>query len=370
MDSLLDFGDDLGPAKIIHFFEPSVGLAGVLVVDNVAAGPSVGGIRMAPDVTLEECCRLARAMTMKNAAAGLPHGGGKAVVRGDPKMPPRDKERVIRALANALRDIEEYILAPDMGTDEQCMAWIKDEVDRVVGLPREVGGIPLDEIGATGWGLSRVALVAAEHCDMELKGARVVIQGLGAVGTHAARFLSELGCSLVGAVDTGGTLYDPSGLNVEALIALKQEGKSVVDHPSGEKLSGEDAVGLDCDIWVPAARPDVIHKGNVKQIKARLILQGANIPITHEAEKILHEKGVLCVPDFIANAGGVICAAMEYQGSTEAGVFQAIEEKLTHNTELVLAAVEKEGILPRDAAIAMAEERVRKAMSFRRWSIY
>ena len=370
MDSFFDYGDDLGPAKIIHFFEPSVGLAGVLVVDNVAAGPSVGGIRMAEDVTTQECCRLARAMTMKNAAAGLPHGGGKVVVRGDPRMPAEQKEQVIRALANALRDIEEYILAPDMGTDEQCMAWIKDEVDRVVGLPREVGGIPLDEIGATGWGVSRAALVAAKHCDLDLKGARVVVQGMGAVGNHAARFLSSLGCVLVGAVDTKGTLYDPSGLNVEALIALKNKGGSVIDHSAGEMLPLEAAVGLDCDIWVPAARPDVIHEDNQGEIKARLILEGANIPITPEAEKILHKRGVLCIPDFIANAGGVICAAMEYQGSSESAVLEAIEEKITHNTEQVLLAEEAEGILPREAAIRMAEERVRKAMSFRRWSIF
>jgi len=370
MDSIFDIGDDLGPAKVIHFFEPSVGLAGVLVVDNLAAGPSIGGVRMAPEVTTRECCRLARAMTMKNAAAGLPHGGGKVVVRADPKMPASDKEQLIRALANALRDIKEYILAPDMGTDEQCMAWIKDEMDRVVGLPREVGGIPLDEIGATGWGLSQTAQVAAAHCGIDLKGARVVIQGMGAVGKHTARFLSSLGCVIVGAVDTKGTRYDPAGLDVEALIAAKEKGGSVVDLGAGEKLSAAAAVGLDCDIWVPAARPDVIHGDNQGEIKARLILEGANIPITHEAEKSLHERGVLCVPDFIANAGGVICAAMEYQGSTESAVFQAIGEKITHNTEQVLKTMEKDGILPREAAVRMAEERVRKAMSFRRWSIF
>jgi glutamate dehydrogenase (NAD(P)+) len=125
---------------------------------------------MAPDVTTEECVRLARAMTMKNAAAGLPHGGGKIVVKGDPKMPKKQKKKVLRCLASALRTEEDYIFAPDMGTDEECMAWIRDEIGRVVALPREIGGIPLDEIGATGWGLAQAAEVAAEYCGVELQG--------------------------------------------------------------------------------------------------------------------------------------------------------------------------------------------------------
>jgi glutamate dehydrogenase (NAD(P)+) len=123
MIDAFEFADELGPLKTIHVHEPSVGLRAVLVVDNVAKGPSIGGVRMAEDVSTEECIRLARAMTLKNAAAGLPHGGGKAVLYGDPKMPKADKERLIRALANALRYTEDYIFAPDMGTDEECMSW-------------------------------------------------------------------------------------------------------------------------------------------------------------------------------------------------------------------------------------------------------
>ena len=156
MKTPFDYADDLGPAKIIHLSEPSCGLRGILVVDNVATGPAIGGLRMAPDVTLEECFRLARAMTLKNAAAGLPHGGGKSVVVGDPRMPAEAKERILRAMASALRYETDYIFGPDMGTDEHCMAWIRDEIGRAVGLPRELGGIPLDEIGATGQGLSLI----------------------------------------------------------------------------------------------------------------------------------------------------------------------------------------------------------------------
>ena len=187
MEDIFALADELGPLKVIHFQEQSIGLKGLLVVHNVPKGRSIGGIRMAPDVTTGECARLARAMTFKNAAAGLPHGGGKAVLVGDPKMPKEQKQVLIRGLANALREVEQYIFAPDMGTDEECMAWIKDEVDRVVALPREVGGIPLDEIGATGFGLSHVVDVAQEFCSCPTAGARIAVQGFGAVGVQAGR---------------------------------------------------------------------------------------------------------------------------------------------------------------------------------------
>ncbi len=363
------FADDLGPAKVTHVYEPSVGLKAVLVVDNVAKGPAIGGLRMAPDVSTEECFRLARAMTLKNAAAGLPHGGGKAVLYGDPRMPKGDKAALIRATANALRDMEEYIFAPDMGTDEECMAWVKDEIGRVVGLPREVGGIPLDEIGATGWGLSHVAEVAIEFCHCQLEGARLVVQGFGAVGSHAARFLTEKGAVLVAAADSRGTVHNPTGLDVDALISLKQEGQSVVDYPRGTRLDRAAVVGLDCDIWIPAARPDVIHEDNVSTVQAKLILQGANIPVTQEAERILHERNVLCVPDFIANAGGVICAAMEYQGASQTAALETIEEKLRRNTRLVLEEASRDRVRPRQAAVKLAMQRVKRAMSFRRYSL-
>ena len=370
MQDCFTFADELGPAKIIHVHEPSIGLRAILVVDNVAKGPSIGGVRMAEDVSLEECLRLARAMTFKNAAAGLPHGGGKAVLYGDPKMSCEEKERLIRGLAQALRYAEDYIFAPDMGTDEVCMAWIKDEIGRVVALPREIGGIPLDEIGATGFGLAHVADVAQAYASVRLDGARFVVQGFGAVGRHVARFLSERGALLVGAADSNGTIHSPHGLDVDALIELKAVGRSVADYRDGERLDRDAVVGLDCDIWIPAARPDVIHSDNVGDLKAKLVIEGANIPVTLEAERMLHERGVLCIPDFITNAGGVVCAAMEYHGATETAALQTIQEKLRRNTQLVLDDAKQRGILPRQAAKDMAEARVRKAMGFRRYSLF
>ncbi len=370
MEDMFRFADELGPFKIIHVYEPSVDLKAVLVVDNVARGPAIGGVRMAPDVSTEECFRLARTMTLKNAAADLPYGGGKIVMYGDPKMPHEKKIKMLRALASALRYTDEYIFAPDMGMDEVCMACIKDEIGRVVGLPCEVGGIPLDEIGATGWGVSHATEVALRYCDFELKGARVVVQGFGAVGKNVARFLTKWGAVLVGVADSRGTVYNPEGLDVDTLIRLKKERKSVLDYPGGEKLEPDAVIDIPCDIWIPAARPDVINESNVHRLNTKLVVEGANIPITEGAEKILYEKGVLYVPDFIANAGGVICAASEYQGSTQCAAIGSIEEKVRHNTELVLEAAKTKGILPREAAVELAVERVKKAMSYRRWSLF
>jgi len=374
MEEAFSYADELGPAKIIHVYEPTSNLKAVLVVDNVAAGPAIGGVRMAPDVTLEECIRLARAMTLKNAAAGLPHGGAKVVLDGDPSMPKPDKERLIRALACALRDVREYIFGPDMGTDEECMAWVKDEIGRAAGLPAAVGGIPLDEIGATGWGLCHATDVALQlcgyFCNFTLEGARFVIQGFGAVGKHAARFLTAQKALLVGAADSQGAIYHPEGLKVEELIKLKDAGRSVADYPAGEKHPRDEVIDFDCDIWIPAARPDVVNEDNVHRLKAKLVVQGANIPITPGAEQRLHEAGVVCVPDFIANAGGVICAAMEYRGSTQSAVFQAIEEKVRHNTRVVLEESRVKKITPRQAAMELAVKRVKQAMATRRWSIF
>lgn len=370
MQDLFNYADEIGPAKIIHIYEPAAGLKGILVVDNVAMGPSIGGVRIAMDVSIDECFRLARAMTFKNAAAGLSHGGGKMVIYGDPKMPKDQKQQLMRAAAVSLRNEESYIFGPDMGTDEECMAWVRDENGRSVGLPSELGGIPLDEIGATGWGIRHATEIALRYQNFDLKNATVVIQGFGSVGKHAARFLFEQGVKLIAANDSHGTIYNPEGLDILALFKLKDEGKSVVDYPDGKRLEQDKIIDIECDIWIPAARPDVIHEDNVHRLKTRLIVEGANIPITHGAERQLYERGIICIPDFIANAGGVICAAMEYHGATVNTAMQTIEEKVRHNTEKVLKISLEQNIQPREAAIQMATQRVTKAMSLRRWSLF
>jgi glutamate dehydrogenase (NAD(P)+)/glutamate dehydrogenase (NADP+) len=322
---------------------------------------------MAQDVTAEEAFRLARAMTLKNAAAGLPHGGGKSVIMADPQMPSAQKERLIRAFACAIRDLTEYIPGPDMGTDERCMAWIKDEIGRVVGLPPEIGGIPLDTIGATGFGLSVSIEAASKLRRLDLHGARIVVQGFGSVGKHAARFLATKGAVLVGAADSRGAIHNPQGINVAHLITLKDAGGSVADYPDGKKLPRDEALDIECEVWIPAARPDVLRLDNIDRLKAKMIAPGANIPVTLEAEQELHKREVLVLPDFIVNAGGVICAAVEYHGGSQATVFPIIEEKIHANTTLVIEEALKTQTPPRQAAVALAERRIRQARSYQRY---
>jgi glutamate dehydrogenase (NAD(P)+) len=376
MADILRFADNLGPAKIIQVYEPTIDLKAVLVIDNIAMGPAIGGIRMAPDVSIDECIRLARTMTLKNAAAGLPHGGGKTVIYAVPKAPRSEKERLIRALACALRNFPEYVMGPDMGTDEECMAWIKDETNNhnVTGLPAEAGGIPIDQIGATAWGIRHAIEVALPYCKCPMESglarARLAVQGFGAVGKNAAHFLVDQGAVLVGVADSQGSVYDPDGLDVNKLIRLKDAGKSVISYPDGEKFDPDAIVGFDCDIWIPAARPDVINEDNMRSLKAKLVVEGANIPLTPGAEQYLHDLGVLCIPDFIANAGGVICAAMEYRGKIESEALEVIQKQIRANTRLVLEESRSKNILPREAAMNLAVTRVEKAMSFKRWSIY
>ena len=202
------------------------------------------------------------------------------------------------------------------------------------------------------------------------KAARFAVQGFGAVGKHVANFLSQDGAVAVAASDSSGTIYNPDGLDVKKLMVLKSEGNSVTDYADGEKSDPDAIIDIECDIWIPAARPDVIHEDNVHRLKTKLVVEGANIPVTYEAEKALHERGVICIPDFIANAGGVICAAMEYQNASEMAVFSAIEEKLRRNTQEVLEAAKRNQTLPRDAALAMARKRLDGAMRFRRWGLF
>jgi glutamate dehydrogenase/leucine dehydrogenase len=215
MEDAFRFADAWGPLKIVHIQRAALALKSVVVIDNIACGPAVGGVRMAPDVSTEEAFRLARAMTLKNAAAGLPHGGGKSVIYGDPKMPAPEKERLIRAFSSAIAELRDYVPGPDMGTDELAMGWIKDEIGRAVGLPREIGGIPLDEIGATGFGLVAAIDVARETIALDLRGARVVVQGFGSVGRHAARLRRSWRTCRVSSVRTERSMpYAPASASV------------------------------------------------------------------------------------------------------------------------------------------------------------
>jgi glutamate dehydrogenase/leucine dehydrogenase len=357
---------DLGPVKVVLVGDPAVGLRAVVVVDNLAAGLAIGGVRMAADVTVEEVMRLARAMTLKNAAAGLPYGGGKAGICADPGMGRAAKQRLVRSFARAIAGLAEYVPGPDMGTDEACMGWIHDEIGRAVGLPAVLGGIPLDEVGATGLGLAACADVVQEAGYLRLEGARVAVQGFGAVGANAARFLAERGAVLVAASDSAGAVANPEGLEVAALGAWKAEGGSVGAFEGGSPMPRDDLLGVDCDLLVPAARPDVLDAATAERVRAAVVLEGANIPATAEAELLLHKRGVLVVPDIIANAGGVICASVEYRGGTQAQALALVQDKVAANTAQVLADAAERGVTPREAAEDLARARVTEATSYRR----
>ena len=194
----------------------------------------------------------------------------------------------------------------------------------------------------------------------------MAVQGFGAVGHHAARFLAGRGAILVAASDSQATVVDPSGIDIAALAGLKAEGRGVRDYPRGHHADVDAIIDVECDIWIPAARPDVVRADNVGRLRARLVLEGANIPLSAEAEAALHRRGVLVVPDFVANAGGVICASVEYHGGTERQAFERIDEQIRANTRAVLVAAQRDGVMPRTAAEELAARRVRDAMAFRR----
>jgi glutamate dehydrogenase (NAD(P)+) len=356
--------DDLGPA-MVAFLRPCAGVEAFVVIDNVALGPAIGGVRMRPDVTPGEVARLARAMTVKNALAGLPHGGGKAGIAA-PGLAPADHERVMRAFARAIEPLTSYIPGPDMGTSEASMAYVSDEIGRAIGLPGVLGGIPLDELGATGFGVAVCADVLSEAKVLDLGDARVVIQGFGAVGWHTARLLAERGARIIAASDIQGATWNPDGLDVAALGEHKRSGGLVAGFPGGTQVPRDDIVGFDCEVFVPAAQPDVVTTDNAGKISARVILEGANIPITAEAEAQLAERGVLCVPDVVANSGGVICGAAEYRGAGHTEAFAEIAEKIRDTTAELLDRIRDSRLTPRAAANQMAQERLHEALALRR----
>jgi glutamate dehydrogenase (NAD(P)+) len=358
--------DKLGPARVVLIHDPATGLEAIVVIDNVTIGPAIGGVRMAPDVSVLEVARLARAMTLKNAAAGLPHGGGKSGIVADPRVPAERKEALVRSFARAVSQLDDYIPGPDMGTDETCMAWVYDENRRCIGLPEVLGGIPLDQIGATGFGIAMAAEAVAETGRIDLSRSRVVVQGFGSVGKHASRFLAERGATIVAVADSGGAVQDPDGLELEKLEAWTLDSNSVGTFPDAEPIEADELVAVDCEIWIPAARPDVLTSDNAGRLRASVVLEGANIPTTAQAQEILERRGVLVIPDIIANAGGVICGSIEYHGGTRSQAFDYISEKIHQNTTAVVTRAASKGISPRAAAETLALERLDEAARYRR----
>lgn len=377
MSDLLARMDEWGPEKVVCVSDQKTGMKGVLVIDNTARGMGKGGTRMSPSVTVEEIARLARVMTWKWAMVDVFFGGAKAGIVADPTAP--NKEEILRAWAWALRKHipSDYVVGLDMGLEERDAAVVQDILgDRgaAVGSPRELGGVPYDELGLTGFGVVEAAEAAYEQVGRELKGARVAIQGFGAVGHAAAKRFVELGAEVVAVSSLGGARYNPDGLNVEELLKLRSaggDGAAVKEYSEGKLLPVGEEVGLDVDILVPAAKQDVIDEDNVKDIKASLVVEGANLPMNAAAQEYLKEKGVTVVPDFIANAGAVVGAgvAMDTRYSSMApdpqDIFKLISDKLRANTALVINEAQAAGEKTHDTALRLAQERVGAAMELK-----
>jgi glutamate dehydrogenase/leucine dehydrogenase len=361
--------DEYGFEKIIEVYDQKTGMQGVCVIHNTARGPGKGGMRMVPDVTTEEVMGLARAMTWKNAMADLPFGGAKSGIKADPrKLTPEQKEMVMRAFARKIKDVipGQYIAGPDMNTTEKEMAQFADELGTPMactGKPASVGGLP-HELGSTGFGVAISTRTAVEHMGKSLNGMTVAIEGFGNVGTFTMKFLTEWGAKVVAVSDSKGTIYDKNGLNYEDLMKIKAE-KGTVTAGKGEKLDAAKLFELPVDILVPGARPDVIHMGNVGNVKAKIIAEAANLPAKYDVEKVLMGKGVLVLPDFVANAGGVISSYCETQGWDADTMFRVVEGKLRNNTKLMLERTKDHDT--RKAALDIAHERVSDAMRMRGW---
>ena len=373
MADALSLVDDWGPEKIVVVSHRRTGMKGVLVIDNTARGIGKGGTRMSPTVTVGEVARLARVMTWKWAGVDLFYGGAKAGIVADPAS--RDKEAILRAFARALSNEvpREYVMGLDMGLTESDAAIIQDELgDRgaAVGTPEHLGGVAYDKLGVTGYGVAEAADAAARRSGLSLSGCRVAIQGFGAVGAAAAARFAELGATVVAVSTARGALHDPGGLDVPALLAAREEhGDDFVGrHARGEVLASGQELTVDCDILVPAALQDVIDDRTAHLIKAGLVVEGANLPTSPAAQEILAGRGVTVLPDFVANAGGVVAAAFamdaRYSGfrPETATIFETISTRLRANAVTVLDEAERRGTTPHSAGLGLAEERVRTAM--------
>lgn len=362
----------IGPEKILRIYDPQIDMEGFLVIDNTLAGPGKGGFRMTPEVTVEEVARLARAMTIKNILADVPFGGAKAgiVWKGD-KDDLELKEKYVRSFARALRPFlgKEYISAPDVNVGEREIRWFVDEAgdwNAATGKPEDLCvwrggkktcGIP-HELGSTGFGVAHSTRQAAEILGIDIQGARVAIHGFGNVAMFAYKFLSEMGAKIIAVANSKYALFDDEGLDRNFLDEVVLGEKSL-DEYSGKKLSSEEFWSIESDILIPASVTDVINKSNKEKIKTKLIVEGANIPMNEEIEKELFNRGIMIVPDVVANSGGVISSYVEHEGIDHDQMFRLIEDKIVLITREVIKRSMEGRSNPRDIAIQIALERLK-----------
>jgi glutamate dehydrogenase len=354
---------------------------------NNVLGPYKGGIRFHPDVDADEVKALSIWMTFKCAVAHVPFGGGKGAIECNPRELSRcELERLSRNYVQAMASIlgpEKDIPAPDVNTNAQVMAWMADEfckikgyndIGVITGKPLQMGGCVGRET-ATARGVVYATQEAAKVRDISFLNARVAVQGYGNVGYFAARFLAEKGCKVVAVTDSSGGVFDPDGLDTEQLLAWKKETGSVKGFNGCEEIKGKEIFAADCDIIVPSALENQITEEVARDIKAKIIAEGANGPTTPGADEILREKGVLVVPDILANAGGVIVSYFEWVQNnyryywTEKQIEERLERKMTEAFEHIYHYQCDCGqpITMREAAFLYALYRLADAMKIRGW---
>ncbi|HET6623500.1 MAG TPA: Glu/Leu/Phe/Val dehydrogenase [Gaiellaceae bacterium] len=356
---------------------------GYRVQHSSILGPTKGGIRYDTEVTLGECAALATWMTWKCALLRLPYGGAKGGVRCDPRsLSPGEIERLTRRFTSELLPIigpQEDIPAPDMATNEQTMAWMMDtySMQRGYAVPEIVTGKPIAIGGsvfrqeATGAGVVMVLRRACDRLGWSLVAQRCVVQGFGNVGSVAAHELHELGATVVGISDISGGIHSEAGLDVPALQAYAREHGSLEGNDSGRRISNEELLELDCDVLVLAAREDQITAENAWDVRARLVVEGANGPTSFEADEILRERGVPILPDILTNAGGVTVSYFEWVQDlgrifwTRDEIRAKLSEKLSDAFDRVWDLSEERDVTLRQAALAAGIREVAAALDAR-----
>jgi glutamate dehydrogenase (NAD(P)+) len=354
-------------------------LIGYRVQHNSSRGPSKGGLRYSPGVTLDEVKALAMWMTWKCALLDVPYGGAKGGITIDPRnYSQRELERVTRRYTSEILPIigpEKDIPAPDIGTDEKTMAWIMDTYSVssgytvpgvVTGKPVSIGG-SLGRSTATSRGVVHIALAALEHLGLTAGRSTAAVQGFGNVGSGSAQFLYDAGVKVLAVSDQYGAVYSPDGIDVYSLRSYVADTGTIVGFPRAESIPADSLLELNVDLLVPAAVEGVIHSGNASRIQAQVIVEGANGPTTAAADKILQDRGVLLVPDILANAGGVIVSYFEWvQGNqaywwTAAEVEQRLAQRMTTAWNQLLISSTRRGLTLREAATVTAVEKVAEA---------
>lgn len=354
-------------------------LFGYRVQHLTTMGPTKGGIRFAPDVNLGEVAALAMLMTWKCAIVGVPFGGAKGGVRVDPlELSRAELQRVTRRFTMEIINVigpETDIPAPDMGTNEQVMAWLMDTYSQHVGhaVPAVVTGKPPALGGsvarreATGRGLMFLLPQAAHHVGFDVAGARVAIHSFGNVGRYAAVAASEMGCRVVAVSDITGAIYRDDGLDVASVAKWVDEHRFLEGYPDADHIPGPDLFLVPCDVLVPAATQGVITRENAPSIQAKVIIEGANNPTNLDADEILRERGVFIVPDVLANAGGVTVSYFEWVQDvqkyfwTENEIVGRLREIMTRAFDDVLSIANSEGVDMRTAALIKGIRRVADA---------